>query len=817
MCIVRQLITIEGIVQGVGFRPFIYRLAKQHHVKGHVANNGGVVEILAEGDSQELDTFFHQISIDAPPLSRIHTMQRKILPDSDATLQNEQNDFVIISSQATSKAARFISPDLAICEDCRKELFNVRNRRYQHIFNTCTNCGPRFSVIRALPYDRQYTTMNVFPMCNTCESEYYSPTFRRFHAETISCRDCGPRLRYIDRTTNGNTTNGNAANGISTNGNVSYGNATNSNIMYGNIALVNVIKALAAGHIIAVKGIGGYHFACSPHSAQAVRQLRLLKGRETKPFAIMFSSLALIQTYCYTNQEEEAILQSPAAPITLLPIKVNPFPEEVLCGNGRMGCFLPYTPLHLMLLEQLDMLILTSANVSGSAILFQDNELSMQDESPQQSIPTSLLGGILTHDREILRPLEDCVVQWNHKQMQFLRGGRGTAPTVFPLPPKETNASNTRKEFLALGGDLKAAFCAVKDGIAYVSQYFGDLEDEKAMEHFRQEVEAYLLLFDIHPSFILCDKHPGYHSGEYAKTFGLPIISIQHHHAHAASVMAEFQLHTDVIALCFDGTGYGEDQQIWGSEFFLYKQQTHDFTRAAHLGYTQLLGGDSSAKDAKKTALCYQYKTCNYDLQNGNQWKEEEWQQEMRAFDNRADVVCAALDHHINTALTSSMGRLFDAVSALLFICDANEYEGKCAQMLEQAATDAQTMNVSPVELNFQMKQLGEGWILDEIPVIRKLTFMREVFRNDPQTAKGAALGFHLALAKTAGEICRELGKSTGIHTVVLSGGVFQNRLLTRLLTEYLEEYGFQVYCNARSIPNDNGISLGQAYLGWVR
>jgi hydrogenase maturation protein HypF len=890
MSFVRQYITIEGIVQGVGFRPYIYRLAREFHLSGHVINNGGVVEILAIGQSVDMNEFLRQIPLQAPPLSHIYRINAGALsPQPD---MNEDSTFTILSSQTKSTATRFISPDLAICANCRLELFEHKNRRFRHMFNTCTDCGPRFSVTRALPYDRLNTTMDVFSMCASCETEYHSPTFRRFHAEPISCKECGPKIKFI----------------------TARGDVDDESKQMSEIDLTYAVKSIREGRVIAIKGIGGYHFACSPMNAEAVKALRRLKGRETKPFAIMFSDLDLIRKYCEINPDEEASLTSPAAPITLLPMKSNPFPEEVLCGNNRMGCFLPYTPLHVLLLEQLDMLILTSANRSGSAILYKDDELipimkiissdcsaatgstvlhtgintdaalssagSMSTYMKSPSCPLvqdftqartdsfwrRQLHGILTHNRTILRPLEDSVVQWNHNKMQYLRTGRGSSPTVFTLPAKESSEQKKyraeSKEFLALGGDLKAAFCVVKNGQAYLSQYFGDLEDETAMRHYTDEIRAYLTLFDVHPEFIICDKHPGYHSTKLALSFGLPVVQIQHHHAHGASVLAEYQLDTDAICICFDGTGYGDDHHIWGGEFFIYHHQTQEFERAAHLSYTELLGGDSSAKDAVKTALCFQYKALNHmkkekDPQFKQNFKRtftrdkvdinalsaikskcrgiaDAYKVEthglsnvdfecggsedmyMNSFYERADIVCAALAQHINTTESSSIGRLFDAVAALLFLSSANEYEGKCAQMLEQAAADAESMKIVPIDMDFHIYHTREGWILDEIPVIRRITACQDEIRSDPWMTRAAALGFHLAIAKAVYEICQNLSLTTGIRIAILSGGVFQNRLLTRALTKYLEEDSFQVYCNARSVPNDNGIALGQAYLGWM-
>jgi hydrogenase maturation protein HypF len=876
MNFVRQYITIEGIVQGVGFRPYIYRLAREFQLTGHVANNGGVVEILAVGDVVDVEEFLRQIPLQAPPLSHIYRIETKSLsPQSD---RNDGTTFTILSSQAEAKAARFISPDLAICPKCRRELLDRKNRRYRHIFNTCTDCGPRFSVIRTLPYDRGNTSMDIFTMCTVCEAEYYAPAFRRFHAETISCEECGPQIRFI----------------------------TGSECV---TDLTCVVKSIKEGQVVAIKGIGGYHFACSPMNAEAVRALRHLKGRESKPFAIMFSSLELIRKCCEINSEEETALTSPAAPITLLPMKLNPFPEEVLCGNSRIGCFLPYTPLHVLLMEQLDMLILTSANRSGSAILYKNDELlpTIKDISSDVSISSNYsataniitpnsnlvldsvqarndiiwkgqLYGILTHNRAILRPLEDSVVQWNHKQIQYLRTGRGSSPTVFTLPAKPAKKPSSQKafgaegkEFLALGGDLKAAFCVVKNGQAYLSQYFGDLEDETAMKHYKDEIRAYLTLFDVHPEFIICDKHPGYYSTKYALSFGLPVVQVQHHHAHGASVLAEYQLDTDAICVCFDGTGYGEDHHIWGGELFVYHHQTQEFERAAHLSYTELLGGDSYAKDAMKTALCFQYKAMNHVKQEKNNqirqhmektftrnndddinalsaiefesrkiedaysverraisnidfkcsrttnMYKDEWQNRMKSFDTRADIVSAALEQHINSTRSSSIGRLFDAVAALLFLSPTNDYEGKCAQMLEEAATEAESTGIAPIDMDFHIYHTRKGWVLDETPVIRQITVCQEDFRSCPRMAKAAALGFHLALAKAVYEICQNLSLTTGIRTALLSGGVFQNRLLTRTLTEHLDKESYHVFCNARSLPNDNGIALGQAYLGWMK
>jgi hydrogenase maturation protein HypF len=816
-----------------------------------VCNSGGIVEILAIGKDTAVNEFLRQIPLQAPLFSHIYTIKTKTIPFQANENSSENTTFIILVSRENNTSARFISPDLAICPACRRELFERHNRRHRHIFNTCTDCGPRFSVIKSLPYDRENTSMNIFPMCKACNEEYNSPTFRRFHAETISCKECGPEIRFISdiRALNDKPTGNNAVylKSLET--------CSDINDWYDITSLANdasengfkhelgsAVRSLNEGQIIAIKGIGGYHLACSPLNAQAVRTLRRLKGRDTKPFAIMFSGVVEIQKYCEVSPEEEIVLTSPAAPITLLPMKHNPFVKEVLCGNSRMGCFLPYTPLHVLLMEHFDMLILTSANHSGSALLYSEDELlSVFTELP----------GILTHNRSILRPLEDSVVQWNHKHMQYLRTGRGTSPTMFTLPARPAKELSDQKvlqpegkEFLALGSDLKAAFCVVKNGQAYLSQYFGDLIDETVMKHYTDEIKAYLSLFNVHPEFILCDSHPGYHSTKYARSFGLPVVQIQHHHAHGASVFAEYQLDTDGICICFDGTGYGEDHHIWGGEVFIYHHRMRKFERTAHLSYTELLGGDSAGKDAMKTALCFQYKARNCELTvteqsldpqfiphrstqskyHENTYKtdndiliDHNWKKRMQDFDARADIVSSALTHNIQTTKSSSIGRLFDAVAALLYICPANDYEGQCAQMLEQAATEAEAKGIAPLDMTFHIYQSKEGWILDETPIIRQLTEEQEEIRRRPKLAGAAAFGFHLALAKAVVIICQELSLTTGIRIVALSGGVFQNRLLTRTLTAYLEAASLQVYCNARSVPNDNGIALGQAYLGWMK
>lgn len=737
-------IKVFGIVQGVGFRPLVYRIAKKLGLRGTVRNVGGYVEILCSAAPKQFKEFLKLLQREGNDIGEIVRIECEKLP------YEEWEDFRIISSNVSEKVS-ILPPDLPMCSKCQTELLDPSNRRYHNPFISCMVCGPRYTIMDSLPYDRERTTMVDFDMCHECRREYTSPEHRRFHAQTISCNDCGPYLIYEDRT--GKT---------------------------GKTALEKAISALKGGGILAVKGIGGYHLVCSPFMEETVQRLRRLKGREEKPFAVMFADLEQVEEYCEVTEEEKKLLLSKARPIVLLYMHKNTMAPSTNKGSIYCGAFLPYTPLQLLLLKACGPLIMTSANRSEQSIIKDDEEI-LSIQSPD-------LSGVLYHKRRILRSVDDSVARIIDGKPQLTRRSRGYVPyPVFLNLPEDAG----NKHIFAAGGDLKAAFCLYKDGSAVLSQYFGDLEEMSVFSQYQKTYKDLCSLLQISPTVAVCDLHPNYHSTDFTKALGIPVLQVQHHHAHIASVMAEHHLQGKVIGVAFDGTGYGCDGNVWGGEFLICEGA--EFERLAHLKYTPMLGGDDSMKDAAKTATCY--------LLGAGLGDEIE--------DERKQVIQAALTHRINTILSSSAGRLFDAVAAILKLGNWNRYEGECAICLEKEAVLAIKEGKEPIKLSFAIAEENGVIELDPRPVLEVLAKQSLIMD------KGSlALGFHYAVAEAISETCEILREKCGSNMVALSGGVFQNAVLTERVLKLLREKKFQVYVNESVPPNDGGISLGQTYIG---
>ena len=746
-------IRIEGLVQGVGFRPFVCKEAVKHELSGNVVNLGGTVEIIVSGEEDAIASFLRSLEENPPELSKIDR-----LTVSEAS--GDYEGFVILDSE-DSDPGSFVPPDLGLCQDCENEILDKNNpRRFHHCFTGCVKCGPRFTMLKSLPYDRMNTALSKFPLCADCRREYDSFDDRRHSAENNCCLDCGPLLTL--RQDDGGLINGE--------------NALNT--------AINLIKT---GGILAVKGIGGYHFCCSPYIESAVKRLRQIKYREAKPFAVMFRDVKAVQYICALSEKERSLLTSPARPIVLLSVindKKDIFAPSVLEGNDICGCFLPYTPLHRLLVEELGAIVLTSANLSGSAIVLKDEEMLDFAEHVK-------LDGVLFHNREIIRSAEDSVCQMTHQGSQILRRSRGYAPGAFALPYSGV-------DFLAMGSDLKASFSVVKDNRACMSQYFGDLEDISAQKAYADGIADFLRLYRTEPKFVACDMHPGYFSSMMAANMGLPVVAVQHHYAHAASVMAEHILspYSQAIAVVFDGMGYGEDGTIWGGEFFVW--QDRRFIRRGHLKYVDILGTDSAAIDAGKTALCY-LDAYNIDLPDV-----------LKRNLSFAETVKSALKNRINVYRYSGAGRLFDALAAITGISVKNRYEGECAALFEKAARSSRDLNLAcdmANASNFTITCENGMYIADPVESFRfAATLSRDKISD-------FAYGFHLSLSRAIEKIIISLSEETGIRTVLLSGGVFQNRLLSELTVTYLEEADLMPFQNLACPPNDNGLCLGQAYL----
>lgn len=767
--IITKKIKVFGIVQGVGFRPLVYRIAKKYKMNGTVQNVGGFVEITVQSTEDEINYFLRALKEEQCGGCEITKME--------ATSVKEENfcDFKIINSKDNDEIS-IIPPDLPVCSDCEKELYKEEDRRFLNPFISCMSCGPRYTIMEELPYDRHNTTMKDFVMCPDCNEEYRLPESRRFHAQTISCYDCGPYLIYQEMTGLKKTKKSEKE----------WKEAE---------AFKAAVTCIKSGGIVAVKGIGGYHFVCSPFIEDTVRNLRTLKGREEKPFAVMFESLEAIQDYCIVSKEEEALLLSKARPIVLLlahqysqegKIKPSILPMAPSTNKESLfiGSFLPYTPLQILLTKELGPLIMTSANQSDRPVIKDDCEISSPDFNPY-------LNGILYNHRRILRSVDDSVIKIVDGQSQLIRRSRGYVPYPVFLDHKENN----NLQIIAAGGDLKAAFCLYKGGNAVVSQYFGDLEEVAVMQAYKESVADLLRLLKITPELAVCDLHPNYHSTDFVKSLQIPILQVQHHHAHIASVMAEHTINRKVIGIAFDGTGYGTDGNIWGGEFLICEGA--DYERAAHLSYTPILGGDNSMRDAKKTATCFLINAGLSEYIN----------------DERKVMIQAALKNKINTVDTSSMGRLFDAVASILNLKQENKYEGECAVFLEREAYLAfhkdSAYLYDPEELSFAIQKKSGIIEINPGPVLETL------IKNKETVSSGLlALKFHYAVADAIGKVCDILRKEYHTDAVALSGGVFQNTILTERTIKVLKNKGFCVYKNQVVPPNDGSISLGQTYIG---
>ncbi len=766
---------VYGMVQGVGFRPLVYHIAQKHEIKGTVRNLGGTVEIIAQASEERIRDFLIDLrdtEEGAHEILRIEIEPARSL--QSAEVETIYENFIILKSGAND-GIRILPPDLPVCSQCEKELTDPNNRRYQNPFISCTACGPRYTIIEELPYDRNTTTLIDFDLCHSCEEEYKSSGSRRHHAQTISCHDCGPYLVYQDRKQdkdNGKKQDKDTFKDID-----KKNKRGSNNSVLREEAFRRAVQVIQGGGIIAVKGIGGYHFVCSPFAEDTIRNLRLLKGREEKPFAVMFPDINQIKDFCEVSAEEEKLLLSMARPIVLLFAKKELAPS-VNKGSIYIGAFLPYTPLQLMLTKECGPLIMTSANLSGQPIIKEDEKI-LRLSSP-------FLQGVLYHTRRIVRSVDDSVARIIDHKPQMIRRSRGYAP--YPIFIGEESAGDM---IFAAGGDLKAAFCLYREGAAFVSQYFGDLEEMSVISDYEQSVEDLKRLLQITPTLAVCDLHPNYHSTRYTKELSLPILQVQHHHAHIASVMAEHNLRESVIGVAFDGTGYGTDGNIWGGEFFLY--EGNEFKRVAHLSYIPILGGDESMKDARKTATCYLAKLGLTEYIQ----------------DERSNLIQAALKQNMNCILTSSMGRLYDVVASILDIGHYNNYEGECATLLEKEAVLALKNEISPIKLFFAITQQAEGIDINVKPLLEQLCHLR-----DQEDVRALALGFHYAIAEMIKSVCELIRSRYHLSKVILSGGVFVNSILTENALQLLRDRDFMIYRNIAVPAGDGGISLGQTYLG---
>ena len=754
----RWRIAVRGLVQGVGFRPFVYTEARRLELSGFVRNDEAGVTIEAEGAPEQLRALLAALRAQAPPLARVDSLA------AEPIALRHDTGFTIEHSTGGGQRQALVSSDAAPCAACLRELFDPADRRYRYPFINCTNCGPRFTIIADVPYDRPLTTMRAFRMCAACQAEYDDPRDRRFHAQPNACPACGPRLSW------------------------QAGEAE------GDEALHAAVEALHSGQIVAVKGVGGYHLACDARAPAAVATLRHRKHREARPFALMVPDLATARLLCHVSDDEAALLSSPRRPIVLLDRRADcPVAAEVAPGVATLGLMLPYAPLHHLLLHdfaarravRLAALVLTSGNLSDEPIAFAD------DDARARLAP--IADGVLAHDRPIHTRCDDSLARFVAGGPLLLRRSRGHAPEPVAL------AFDCPLPLLATGGHQKNTFCLAAGRRAFVSHHIGDLENLETLSSFREGIAHLQRLFAIAPQAVAYDLHPDYLATQEALASGLPHkLGVQHHHAHIASVLVEHGLDGPAIGVAADGSGYGPDGAVWGGEVLIADLKA--FTRFAHLAYAPLPGGAQAVRQPWRMAAAH------LQLAFGADFLSLDIPFVRRLDPARWRPLAQMIAHGLNTPPTSSLGRLFDAVASLVGLRDEAVYEGQAAVELEALAVDDPL--VYPCRLG-----AGQPATIDAAPLIRAV--VADLRRGVP--APIIAGRFHGSVAAALAHACARARDATGLKIVALSGGVFQNRRLLELLWARLQAEGFQIYTNRQVPPNDGGLSLGQAAVAAAR
>jgi hydrogenase maturation protein HypF len=763
---VRQHFTVTGVVQGVGFRPFVHRIASELGLAGFVGNDSGAVFLEVQGERARVAEFGHRLRIEAPPLARISAVSITDLAADTAC----GREFRIVESRTVAGGTTPIPPDIAVCDDCVGELFDPRDRRYRHPFVTCTNCGPRFTIIRELPYDRPATTMSAFAMCERCAAEYHDPADRRFHAQPIACADCGPMLRFRSET--GRVDDGSDA------------------------ALAATQRALAAGAVVAVKGIGGYHLACAADDNAAVGALRARKARGAKPFAMLVRDLAVARGYAHVDADEAAVLSSPARPIVLLRrLPANsgaPVADAVAPGSPLLGLMLPYSPIHHLLLAPVpgaaervpDALVLTSANRSDEPICFTDDDAA-------ERLP-ALCDAVLDHNRPIHVPCDDSVVRVIDGRELPIRRSRGYAPLPVDL-------GRAGPAVLAVGGELKNTFCLADGSRAYMSSHVGDMATWETLRAFERAV-GQLTGIRGEPARLAADLHPGYHTRNWAERHAgeRPLDLVQHHHAHVVSLLAEHgRIGEPVIGVSFDGTGYGCDQTIWGGEILALGTDSHRFVRAGHLLPVPLPGGDAAVRNPWRMALSQLWMA-------GIDWTPD-LAPVAAATEDELRLTRSQLESGAGCVPCSSVGRLFDAVASLLGVRHRIDYEGQAAIELEALAELALHDRWPSLPLIVR----GDG-VIDPTTMVQ--TMVAALYAGTRPALLAAA--FHEAVADAVATVVGHVAGAVGL--VGLTGGVFQNVLLLRACRTRLQRNGFEVLTHHTVPPNDGGLALGQAAISML-
>ncbi|MEA1872194.1 MAG: carbamoyltransferase HypF [Chloroflexota bacterium] len=771
-------ISVRGIVQGVGFRPFVYGLAVKHKLKGWVYNTSEDVKIEIEGAAEAVEQFVRELETKAPPLAHIENVSIEYHPP------RRYKNFEIRQSQAQEGKYQLISPDVATCQACLGELLNPEDRRYRYPFTNCTNCGPRFTIIEDMPYDRPKTTMRYFQMCPQCQAEYDNPLDRRFHAQPNACPKCGPQVELVDN----------------------QGNLVTP-ILSGSDPIAAASQLLNEGKIVAIKGLGGFLLACDATNDTVVKTLRQRKKRSSKPFAIMVTTVNEAKRHCYVSPEEENLLTSPQSPIVLIKWREGSSVSREVAPNLRfLGIMLPYTPLHHILLRDTGLpLVMTSGNLSEEPIA-RDNDEALRRLS-------GIADYFLIHNRDIYSRYDDSVAIVERGKSQLMRRARSYAPYPIRLPFEA-------KQVLGCGAEEKNTFCLTRDNYAFLSQHIGDMENMETLEHFDNTISLYKRLFHIEPEIIAHDLHPDYLATKYAQELGesgVRLIPVQHHHAHIASCLADNGLESPVIGVALDGTGLGADGHIWGGEFLVADYR--NFRRVGHLQYLPLPGGDAAIKRPYRTAIGYILTLLGENALNAviaSEAKQSQLASIGQVTEVEGEVIKRQIERKINSPLTSSMGRLFDAISALLGIRGEIDYEGQAAVELEMAAFSSVIAREVDEAISHAQESYPYRIIEDEgIRVVRLSELLSAVIEDLHRgiSRERISVKFHNTVARMVNEMCHLIADETGISNVALSGGVFQNRLLLRKTVSLLESSGFQVFTHRHVPCSDGGISLGQAVI----
>ncbi|WP_294180742.1 carbamoyltransferase HypF [uncultured Clostridium sp.] len=759
------IIRVYGIVQGVGFRPFISRIADRFGIKGGVANKGSYVEVHAQGTDKALHAFLEALQNESPERSVILKI------DVNKTDEKAAESFKIVESEKESGDI-FISPDIATCDKCKRELFDRNNRRYLHPFINCTACGPRLTILDSMPYDRVRTSMGEFPMCPACEYEYTHAETRRYDAQPVCCNDCGPQVYLLGR------------------------------LERGADAITYTRRAIMDGKIAAVKGIGGFHLCCDASNKKAVDRLRTLKNRPMKPFAVMLRDLDTVKRECVILPGQEKILDGPQKPIILLKKRlVSRLCTQIAPDNPMVGVMLPYAPIQMLLfdydddVQMTDCLVMTSGNVSGAPICRNDEDVLHEI--------SGFCDVVLSHDRKIRMRVDDSVMDFLQGKPYMIRRSRGYAPLPFML------SGDFHGQVLGIGGELKNTFCIGKNKLFYPSPYVGDMVDIRTVCALRESIERMETLLEAKPQIVACDMHPRYNTTAVAEELGLPVMKIQHHYAHIVSCMAENDYADDVIGVSFDGTGYGTDGTIWGGEFL--KSSYGEFERLGSIRPFLQIGGDASAREGWRIAVSmiyalYRDKAADVISALG------------LCSQNMMHVQMTMVDKKINSVVSTSTGRLFDAVSAILGVRKVSTFEGEASMALQFAAETycERHPDISKKVFGAADRILVSGknrFVLCTDELVKYLT---DSVLSGGDTQELAYI-FHDVLAEMIAAGCEKARTVTGLDVCALSGGVFQNRLLTEMCVSRLRKRGFTVLLHSLIPPNDGGISLGQAVAAMYR